>query len=242
MARTGRPKVERVQVACAGCGKLEERRVTDLARRTSGRVFCSKECQDRIGSKPRRKQEKSCEQCGVSFYPESGGPNRFCSRDCQNAWQGRNAVWDECEVCGKAIRKAPSQIQTKKYCSHECQGKAVSRRAIGREHNGKPVLMTSGGYLKVWEPGHPAARANWVLEHRLVVEKVIGRYLDTKEHIHHKDGNKTNNHPDNLEIMSHNDHSRLTTGRREAAKKRERAELLAKIAEYEQRFGPLTEE
>ena len=41
-------------------------------------------------------------------------------------------------------------------------------------------------------------------EHRLVMEEKLGRLLLPSEVVHHKDGNKTNNHPDNLELFSSN--------------------------------------
>lgn len=47
------------------------------------------------------------------------------------------------------------------------------------------------------------------LKHRLVMEIIIGRKLDTNECVHHKDGNKLNNDPDNLEIIYRSDHSVL---------------------------------
>lgn len=39
------------------------------------------------------------------------------------------------------------------------------------------------------------------LEHRHVMEQLIGRPLTAEEQVHHKDENKSNNHPKNLELM-----------------------------------------
>ena len=46
-------------------------------------------------------------------------------------------------------------------------------------------------------------------EHRVVAEKKIGRSILPGEHVHHIDGNKHNNSPENLLVMSAEDHSRL---------------------------------
>jgi len=43
----------------------------------------------------------------------------------------------------------------------------------------------------------------WVLEHRLVMEQILNRPLAKDERIHHKDGNKLNNAPGNLELWLH---------------------------------------
>lgn len=46
-------------------------------------------------------------------------------------------------------------------------------------------------------------------EHRVVAEAMLGRPLKRGEIVHHKDGNRHNNAPDNLEIMSQAEHLRL---------------------------------
>ena len=64
-------------------------------------------------------------------------------------------------------------------------------------------------YKKVKVPDHPNADLRgYVLEHRLVVEKRIERFLKKSEHVHHIDGDVTNNDPDNLEIISNSEHAR----------------------------------
>lgn len=64
---------------------------------------------------------------------------------------------------------------------------------------------TRDGYIYVKMNNHPHATvAGYVLEHRLVMEREIGRYLKPKEIVHHEDKNRSNNHPSNLLLFENN--------------------------------------
>ena len=69
--------------------------------------------------------------------------------------------------------------------------------------------IDKSGYVLIRKPDHPHARNGNVREHRLVMEQMIGRLLDPKEVVHHKNRNKQDNRPENLELFSKNsDHLR----------------------------------
>jgi hypothetical protein len=98
------------------------------------------------------------------------------------------------------------------------------------------------GYMFVRRPDHPNAASNgYVPEHRLVMEEQLGRYLNRDEVVHHIDGDKTNNSPDNLVVMVRSKH-KLThkeiNTRLYVLESRVR-ELEAIVAEYERRYGTL---
>lgn len=45
--------------------------------------------------------------------------------------------------------------------------------------------------------------------HRIVAEQNLGRPLQPGEVVHHIDGNKRNNHPGNLQVMTQSEHARI---------------------------------
>jgi DNA-binding CsgD family transcriptional regulator len=59
------------------------------------------------------------------------------------------------------------------------------------------------GYVQIFAPSHPHRTArNEVSEHRLVMERLIGRFLEPHEVVHHKNGIKDDNRPENLELLN----------------------------------------
>jgi HNH endonuclease len=57
------------------------------------------------------------------------------------------------------------------------------------------------GYLMVRLLDHPRARTNgYVFEHILVMEELLGRHLRQDESVHHRNGVRNDNRPENLEL------------------------------------------
>jgi len=52
-------------------------------------------------------------------------------------------------------------------------------------------------------PEHPrAGKGNYVFEHIVVMEQILGRYLLPAETVHHRNGIRDDNRPENLELWT----------------------------------------
>ncbi len=61
----------------------------------------------------------------------------------------------------------------------------------------------SNGYVFLRKSTHPNAYKNGVvMEHTVVMSDILGRPLLPGENVHHKNGNRTDNRPSNLELWS----------------------------------------
>ena len=73
----------------------------------------------------------------------------------------------------------------------------------GHGPNYKGGHKTVSGYMMLKMPTHPNAQQNgYVYEHRVVMAAHVGRPIREDEIIHHKNGNKTDNRVENLELRS----------------------------------------
>ena len=76
----------------------------------------------------------------------------------------------------------------------------------GPSHTLKPGgsrFLTTNGYVRVHAPKHPDANCDgYMLEHRLVMEQKLGRRLTKSESVHHVNGKRADNRPENLELWS----------------------------------------
>ena len=76
-------------------------------------------------------------------------------------------------------------------------------QAMEKHYNWKGgKTITHNGYILVKMPKHPSAFVTgYVLEHRIVMEKHIGRFLKRNELVHHRNCIKHDNRIENLEIV-----------------------------------------
>lgn len=71
-------------------------------------------------------------------------------------------------------------------------------------NNWKGGRSKKDGYILIWSPTHPHNKGGYVAEHRLIMEKHIGRILTSKEVVHHINCVVDDNRIENLQLFANN--------------------------------------
>lgn len=152
-----------------------------------------------------RMRKSTCESCWNEFddFHAYGSRNtRFCSWAC---YQEHHRIKPkECPHCGATFKPVSS---SKQFCSKKCRYEAATT-------NGHRYVA-GNGYVYIKLHDHPEAKSGrgYVLEHRVVAELKIGRRLRRGEAVHHLNRIRTDNRPENLEVVESNSaHQKLHRG------------------------------
>jgi hypothetical protein len=131
-----------------------------------------------------------------------------------------------CITCGKEFGEYPSRIAAGrgKNCSKACANQSFKGQHFSPATEIKEGTMPwnfkggtytqsrkqSGKYILVYMPEHPfSTSSGHVREHRLVMERKLGRYLRPDEVVDHINMNTLDNRPENLRVMLKVEHDRM---------------------------------
>lgn len=153
---------------------------------------------------------KQCPYCNVtlqlSLFKDFNTYKRatYCSKKCYIAMHKISYEEVLCPECNKYFNRNANVARKKLFCSITCRYANDKRKTTGNEY------ITTQGYVAIKAHGHPMAYADgYILKHRFIMAEKLGRILSKDEQVHHKDGNKLNNKPDNLELLTNSEHQEL---------------------------------
>ena len=109
----------------------------------------------------------------------------------------------QCTKCYRYLREDQfnKARRNKSGLRAECRECQIKRYQIYRG----PITRNFGGgrYLKLSIGGKT------ISEHRYIMENILGRSLSENEVVHHINGNRKDNRPENLRVMTVSEHSRM---------------------------------
>jgi hypothetical protein len=124
----------------------------------------------------------------------------------------------------------------RKICSPECRSAfklAEHERLNPSDSREIQRKITKQGYVRLRFPNQNGVKGREVLEHRYVMEQLLGRELHPDETVHHRVKPTTNNDPSNLELFS----SRHGPGQRVTEQVEWAIQILTDYADFAQRTG-----
>jgi hypothetical protein len=181
---------------CLVCG-------SDFERKNKDRKYCSSKCVSERNKVKEVKLLKTCSTCKLK-------------KELKLFWKRKDAVNGhhyECIECG-SFRNKNRSPELKEKEKLRCRRKKRIKCGLDPDFEGRykkksnPEVRTlsHNGYWYIYRPGHPNAQKGLrpqrgrIFEHKYIMSEHIGRALKEDECVHHKNGVRTDNRIENLEL------------------------------------------
>lgn len=192
-----------MEKVCKVCGKVYQRRGVRGQNSATCSIACRTEWIKRTNAvngteKYRRgdtlpRAQLTCKQCGKPFEVIGSkavnygyrGTSKYCSKECGDASKRIAKPIANCAFCKKDFERKMTAGGGYNYKQRFCSAKCA----------------TEGQRTWYIDNGRCTNRAGkQIYEHREVMEQILGRPLKPFESVHHKNGARDDNRPENLEL------------------------------------------
>lgn len=185
---------------------------------------------------------RECEICGARMplkIQRDLTRKKTCSSRCRSLRTARlnleSGAWPPVHNDETKKQHAATLVETWKRQRHPWLGRKHSEETVQKVSESQkqrlaehPEKIMRGVDHPNWTGGKTFNGSGYVLilhhgkyrcEHRVVAEEMIGRPLTPDEHVHHKNRNRADNRPENLEVLTGAEHISMHMKERWIAKK-----------------------
>lgn len=160
-----------------------------------------------------RKLSVKCAECGKEemAFPSRAVKYTTCSKACMGIRFARigkdTKVTVDCAICAKPFLVKRSQAQRRVTCTKTCFSRLQRRKCLNERNFN---YQGKGSYPSRRIPRDGKSRSNLKYLHKIVMTDIFGFHnVPEGHHIHHRDGDCRNNHPENLVLLTTSDHKWL---------------------------------